>query len=492
MSVLVDSLSYLCLRTLSVALPAEQCGVKRNSDSAYPPGGVASGALGYELRLKGVLAVSLHQSILEPWWQALREVARPKPPIEGVVFDWSWLERVCKRSETDLEALRAVFTTDRQALSRYLHDPKKEAATYLLGFHLANALRVSSMLERLKASFDLEKGLNGYSTVEIIDLGCGTGAVSNALATHLPLRLKKTAVLVDRHKAFLSIAEMIHEYSGLVERSHRVVSEIHDYRWQRRSDLSIFCLGYLYNELMGQKKNLSGLSNLLKKSATEPSLVLFLDSANQMPSRSAMTFRDELCDAGYVSIYPCPGIQTCPMNEKSRDWCYSEFVEPLPRELETVFRHMEKDGDFRQVAGSKARERPSWRLDATAFLFASPDLTKVLVGASAGDLPARVVGRPSLSRNSDNFRYLLCSSNGLKHSKTVASASPQLRGVVYKEEKSISSEHGHSPKAQVARQAPKVRVPEREAKPAPQLKAKKKVTWRDAPKPRRPRKLAPE
>jgi hypothetical protein len=101
------------------------------------------------------------------------------------------------------------------------------------------------------------------------------------------------------------------------------------------------------------------MSQFVQSRKETPSLLLVTDSANQIVARRMMELREELVQAGYQVLYPCPHQLHCPMLDSQRDWCYSEAAWELPTYQKRIDHLMEVR---REVVG------------ASMYLFASPGL----------------------------------------------------------------------------------------------------------------------
>ncbi len=365
--------------------------------------------------------VHLSRRTYQAWAATVASLAKTprsllKPRSE--LSDLELTAAVIKEHRSDLVQLWETFTTERADVSRYLMDPKRESLVYLLGFHLSNQARAQGVMQRLAARTSLFTYLSqAQAPIHLIDLGCGTGALSltaveelKQLAPEAPLSVE----LVDKSQPFLEAATHgLKAWLGdeaLTTRRQKL-----DEYFQReaaqgaRDGLTWYQLGYVWNEIAHQAKTtqllLKYLDAGLKKGKR---LITLIEPATQDLARAAMELRDELVERGYRVLYPCPHQEACPMLERSRDWCYSEFAWERPPLSKVV---------------DKILKVERHRLGASAYIFASPDLVEAMAAldpVAATRPQAVVVGRPldpSDRRRQPTFEYLLCTPGGLVKEK---------------------------------------------------------------------------
>lgn len=366
------------------------------------------------------------------WAATVAEMAKtprhlPKPRAE--LSDLEFAAAVIKEHGADMVQLWEAFTTERSEVGRYLMDPKREALVYLLGFHLANQARTLGVLQRLQTRSGLLSYLaQAKAPIHLVDLGCGSGALSLTLADSLRQESPDIALkveLVDKSQAFLDVAafglrSMLGQEALTLRRQ-----KLDEYLSREAGSgvpegLHWYQLGYLWNEIVRQPKTSQMLLNYLERGLNKGSrLITLIEPANQDIAREAMRLRDELVQRGYRVIYPCPHQEPCPMLERSRDWCYSEFSWERPPLMNAV---------------DKILKVERHRLGCSAYVFASPDLAEALArhrGAESPREEAIVVGRPlkqSAPKNSRAFEYLLCTSEGLAKENFDPSGPELLRG----------------------------------------------------------------
>jgi SAM-dependent methyltransferase len=306
-----------------------------------------------------------------------------------------------------IDELWFTFTQERQLLHKGLLNHKGYAMAYLMGFHLANCARTFGLLQRLMArqtgpsalgqmsrQFPLRKLVREYAKVQIVDLGCGTGALSQALlAATGDAAGQCYPSLVDNAGVALDLAREL-----LVESQNLTINKCHlenlpMSRYLFDPGLTIIGLSYVWNELIRNPKAERKLMDYLLRAKEKDTLIMILEPAQQHASRKIMALRDSLVANGFSSIYPCVADAPCPMLKRKRDWCYSEFTWNRPDSVVQVDRYLEID---RQ------------NLAATGIVLCSPSMRQAF---KRPDGRAVVVGRPL---NKQGFEeYLLCKGDTL-------------------------------------------------------------------------------
>ncbi|WP_141731286.1 small ribosomal subunit Rsm22 family protein [Oligoflexus tunisiensis] len=357
-----------------------------------------------------------------------RNLDRPRKDVS----DLDLAAAVIPEMRRELIELWEAFTLNRAEVSRYLMDPKKEALTYLLGFHLANLARTQGMLRRVEHRMGLISWLREQNRpLHIEDLGCGTGALTFATLDLLFREEKKlpcSVELVDKSKAFLDAAahglQQLDPAATLVTRQQRLDEYLERERGkadEANENIVWHQLGYVWNEIAHSPKTSQAMLRHLGQGLKQGRrLITLIEPATQDLARAAQQLRDELCAMGYQALYPCPHSANCPMLERARDWCYSEWEWQQPPLMPKIDRILGIDRH---------------RLGASAYVFVSPDIAMALRTLKNTEGPdAVVVGRPldeKAARGSRKFNYLLCTDEGLI--KEPVDAGPErLRGVVWK------------------------------------------------------------
>ena len=218
-----------------------------------------------------------------------------------------------------------IYTQRRDELSRKLVTNKQTVVAYLLGFHMPNMARAQMLYERSNARHQWKKKLNGQK-VRVYDIGCGTAAMS------LALDIDAEYFLIDGSGPLLDAAALLAESCGLKTRTSRKVIEDLDGKHfttaDKDSTVHIYLLGYVWNELARNAPAKRKLLNILTKhlERNEKCFIFIAEPALEFMSRPAMELRDVLASAGFEAMYPCPHSEACPMLERPKDWCYSEWA----------------------------------------------------------------------------------------------------------------------------------------------------------------------
>ncbi len=353
------------------------------------------------------------------WAQTVDHLAKTPRGLQKKRDELSTLDFVgalLKDHRSDLVQLWEAFTTERSEVSRYLMDPKREAMVYLLGFHLSNQARVEGALQRVENRSGLLSYLKKQSgALRLLDLGCGTGALSLSTVHELREESSKLGLsveLVDKSQAFLEAAvyglEQLLPAQQVITRRQKLDEYLSRELSAGPSDDGWvwYQLGYVWNEIAHNPKTMQLLLRFLEAGLTKGRrIITLIEPANQDLSRATISLRNELLERGYRVLYPCPHQDSCPMLERTRDWCYSEFIWERPPLMREVDRMLKIDRH---------------RIGCSAYVFASPDVAVSLQTQKATRSESIVVGRPltqTRSKNSREFEYLLCTPEGLSKQK---------------------------------------------------------------------------
>ena len=310
-------------------------------------------------------------------------------------------------------------------------DPKRESMVYLLGFHLANQARLSAVLDRAEYRHKLLSQLSSAEALHILDLGCGSGALTLQTAQELwsyREALDITFEMVDKSQAFLEMAalgiNLLKEDARPVLRRQKLDEYLsREVSAGPREGLVWYQLGYVWNEISRHARTTQLLIRLLESGLKQGQRVItILEPASQEMAREAMELRDRLVDLGYVMLYPCPHSLGCPMLESQRDWCYSEAVWDRPPLIKKVDKILKID---RQ------------RIGVSGYVFISPDLIEE-GHVKLGKQDNVVVGRPVEKASRDPMlaqkSYLLCAPEvSIDKVKASRHKVELLRGQIYRD-----------------------------------------------------------
>lgn len=368
------------------------------------------------------------------WGQMISQLAKTPSQLEKPRAEYSDLEiagYVLQEHRDDVVRLWEAFTTDREEVSRYLMDPKRESMVYLLGFHLANQARLSAVLDRAEFRHKLLSQLSAAEAVHILDLGCGSGALSLLTAQELwsyREALDITWELVDKSAAFLDMAalgvKLLKEDARPVLRRQKLDEYLsREVAAGAKEGLVWYQLGYVWNEVSRHARTTQLLMRLLEAGMQKGQRVItILEPASQELAREAMELRDRLVEMGYKMLYPCPHSLSCPMLESQRDWCYSEAVWDRPPLVKKVDRILKID---RQ------------RIGVSAYVFVSPDLIEeghVKLGKEGSIVVGRPVEKASRDPLLETKSYLLCAPEwSIDKVKASRFKVELLRGQIYRD-----------------------------------------------------------
>lgn len=340
--------------------------------------------------------------LLNAWREAVVDLSRLSKGEKEDPNLAANVRRIAKDQRFSMMSLREVFTEDRELIDYRLLNKKENVLSYVLAFHLPNAHRILKTLERLEQKWGELKKMTSKTSLNVWDLGCGSGAFTHALMDTYARAFEQSraymydtnSVLLDVSKTFLSRLKIQN-----IRSFPRKVS-LQDLNTQPKlfeDSLHIVGLSYVWNEVYknrnAQKKVFELLRHFEKNKAH--ALVFLMEPGQEDPSRKAMEFRDQLVEEQWTPLYPCPHQKSCPMLKRSKDWCYSEFsAEALPKDVEAIDGLL---GVNRSIFAS------------SAYVFASSAFFESL---SKKRQKSIVVGRP-LDKKEGAFSYLLCKPEGV-------------------------------------------------------------------------------
>lgn len=355
--------------------------------------------------------VQIPASIIDAWRKMIIETAKfPKGTEKKSLSDEELLRIAAKSEREAVVELWTNFTSERENLTQNMLTSKKEVVAYLLGFHIANTARLLHVLGEAKNRSKLINGMTGYKEISVVDLGCGSGAMTQAtmafikdLGFHKKL---KHVLLMDVSQPLLDIAGDGVNYLNPKIKISQVKGSIETLGDDKISSnpekLTILNMGYIWNELAKNVESQKHLGKILQKTVSDNQSVMinFLEPATQDQSREAMVFHDELVGFGYVPLYPCAHANPCPMLERTRDWCYSELHWRRPPDQTFIDSLTHIDRRLLRVSG---------------YVFASPAFMKNF-GREKDFKDRVIVGRPThkdTAKEERKFDYLLCSEDGI-------------------------------------------------------------------------------
>ncbi|NRA65559.1 MAG: hypothetical protein HRU19_13810 [Pseudobacteriovorax sp.] len=382
----------------------------------------------------------LPKQMLRAWESTLLETARIRGISKEHTSSDDKLNHILRAEMGNVRQLWEAFTTDRDQLPRYLLDPKKQTTAYLLGFHLPNAARMWNLLYRFGRKYQND-ALWKQQNIKIWDFGCGTGAMSQTLATFL-MNKKSGPIdltLIDQQGPFLDASRKGFEHLDtevmvrtIKAKLETAIPSSEDLR-QYKGRLNIVVLGYVWNELKRNPKAKAKLSTLMKALSDRKTLFLVVEPANQFIARDAMELRNIATETGYTAAYPCGHNSPCPMLERQKDWCYSETTWQTNKAIQRIDKNLKINHEFLKYAG---------------YIFASESAMNIMESKIlTGSFP--VVGRPVVDKQAKikKTEYLVCRGKDLKkYPGSSIKGRTLLRGEALHTEKTESQPTQRKPK----------------------------------------------
>lgn len=352
--------------------------------------------------------VVLPDSLIIAWQSTLLEFGRLRQAKDLTTMQQ--LERLVVQERPAVEELWQSYTSERSRLNQKLLNSKQQAVAYLLSSHLANCTRMWSLLVRTSQRCDwLEHIGSSYS---LVDLGCGTGALSAAFLSYAPKLHPRQIILCDAAKPLLeAAAHNIQQLTRATVHTYRTKIEdvSHTERWADGG--TVLLLGYVWNEIARNRRASQVLGKLLEQCRKNATAIFLMEPATAIHARQAMELRDQLCKLGYLAVYPCPPNLHCPMLDRPTDRCYSELGWDMPNLQRKIDRPL---GVRRQTLG------------CSMYAFVSQTMWEK---SAKRKLPENVVvGRPE---NKSGIDYLLCSTDEITKVPSTDKELVLARGATY-------------------------------------------------------------
>lgn len=232
-----------------------------------------------------------------------------------------------QRAGSSLLTLQRGLTGERTLPgSGYMNDSLLLGA-YLLYYWPVSYLQASLALS---SAHDL---FRPFSSLRVLDLGCGPASASAALMD-LAGEREISFTLYDSSAKALKIAEKL-----LTGNRHHILTKACDLEDEEiTGEYDCIILSHLLNELWNDKEDrLQRRAEFLEKLGTHLSdhgFFLLLEPALLSTSRNLIAVRDALCHAGYRVEAPCIGSFDCPaLKAGEAHTCHAEIgwkpIEPM-------------------------------------------------------------------------------------------------------------------------------------------------------------------
>lgn len=350
----------------------------------------------------------------------------------------------------DVMALHEGYTRRSADFAQAANPIHGRLPAYQLYYLPRNWWRVARVIDDLPWSDDDAGGVPAAwlsadgprPVLELLDLGCGTGAFSLAWLARLaagaeapPDGLEVRLTLVDQGHTLLDLAVAnVQAFARRVLPGAEVQCEVHADGVQaflgahaRRDAYAVAGGAMMLNELglLGPRRvseRAAGLTDALRSRVRPGGCLLFVEPGTRRGYMNLMAVRDHL--APWPILHPCPHDAHCPMwGGAVRHWCHA--TEPLPREFFFDALLRRKAGlrfDMRAVetaalaAQGHAAAGPAepFRARPGARIVSAPMRPRVPRGAPAPEPAERVV--------------LVCAADGRLHERPAPRGLPATRG----------------------------------------------------------------
>ena len=352
--------------------------------------------------------IKIPKDVLSSWFKTLKESSRRPRFVTKEDSDRTYLDLLIEQERRNVAQLWEAFTIERGNLPRYLQDPKKQTAAYMIGFHLPNVARAVLTLLRADRRVHFSSLMKkNFKEATIVDLGCGTGALTQAWLQFVPQNYKINVSLVDTQGMFLDAAKsnVKHQRPEADIKSAKMPIEVFfdKVNFKDTDGVLVISMGYVWNEIQKNPKARVKALKWIQSHMHLPMVFHVHEPANQMLARDAMEMRNFMCEIGFNPIYPCISNAPCPLLERSKDWCYTEGKFNAPQWLKKLDRYI---GIDRQ------------EIKTSAFMFVTKPVYD-LVHKKKAKLGV-VVGRPAIKvhkkvpKNKHQHYHLLCTGESLE------------------------------------------------------------------------------
>lgn len=328
----------------------------------------------------------------------------------------------------NLKEIWVNFTQSRKNINSNMLTTRDKSNAYLLGFHLGNVARIQYLISRAEKFTPFVNTINEYQSIDVFDLGCGSGAMSVGVLQFLKQNLKRqiplNIKLADNSSYLLSIAEYTlnaFKMPNLTVRKFK--GPLDDLNISKNTpesqSLGLYTLGYIWNELSHDKNGKNKIVNLIEciVEKKHEALIFIVEPANEFQSKNAMHLRNDLIDLGFQVLYPCSHQKQCPLLETDKDWCYSEMGWKKPEIQSKIDKIMGVERDVMALSG---------------YVFASPAFVKKHKWKLSQNEEV-IVGRPITSnKGGSKAQYILCGKEGIRKEQVENSGSLLPKGYRFK------------------------------------------------------------
>ncbi len=229
-----------------------------------------------------------------------------------------------------VEELSKGLTRERNLIgSRYMNDTQNRTA-YLIYFWQISYIQARIALEQLS-----------FKPQHALDLGCGPGPVSMALAD-----CGADVVAADYSKDALTMARDIAQFA---HKNIRFISwdAIKNPLPEGRYDC--ITISHLLNELWETSARVELRADLIDTAGellTPNGRLIIIEPALLATSRETLQMRDELTKRGWFIQYPCPGEYPCPALNAETGMCHTAFSYEKTPLLESIIRNTSFKKEF--------------------------------------------------------------------------------------------------------------------------------------------------
>jgi len=276
-----------------------------------------------------------YESRWEPFW--LKEARR----VTGGGSD----TRALNRLRPTVAALSELYTKDRDAVSREIYRDPALRAAYGLFFFPRTYARVQLVLQELEQRLGWQPP--GQGALRLLDLGCGPGSATLAVADQWPDR-RVEALAIDQNRQHLQLLQEMTKANP--DRKLRLETRAGDLKktkdfFRPTNDWHLITVGFALGEAF-RGTDLERVLEWVRQALASlhpQGLLVLVDPALRETSERLEQIRDVVAASGEARVWaPCPHASQCPLLAAGQYWCHEVRKWQAPASAEYLNRGLNR------------------------------------------------------------------------------------------------------------------------------------------------------
>ncbi len=239
-----------------------------------------------------------------------------------------------KRAEIYEKRIKEIFNFDIKLLGTYVNEVKELSDIFLRKkispeyFYTKEYLRAYSFFYFHQNYFKtvyllslLEEDIANRKKVIAVDFGGGPGNSTLAMRDFFEnLNIEYRIYYIDKQNVSYDLLRKIDTDSKIVKTDSLDIEE----------SIDLFLFSYTLKEIGGNVRRI--LSKFLNF-VSENSFFVFLDAPDPLVLKSIEDIRKQMKKSGFLSIFPCPPLSSCPVLKLKKDkerTCFSQLSWEIP------------------------------------------------------------------------------------------------------------------------------------------------------------------